>query len=183
MAIKTFTTGEVLTAADTNTYLANSGLVYITSGTFSQADCKVQGCFSATYDNYRLVISNFTTSGGNRATAFQLLQGATALGNNYNFGGFYCTYGAANGTVTGSAQAYWQTFSTAASTDSGGTIEIQRPFISDQTTYQLLGTNYDAYYAQAGNNTNVASCDGFRITNLSSDTNAFSYAVYGYRKA
>jgi hypothetical protein len=29
MAIKTFTTGEVLTAADTNTYLANSGLVYV----------------------------------------------------------------------------------------------------------------------------------------------------------
>jgi hypothetical protein len=27
MAIKTFTTGEVLTAADTNTYLANSGLI------------------------------------------------------------------------------------------------------------------------------------------------------------
>ena len=33
MAIKTFTTGEVLTAADTNTYLANSGLVYVASGT------------------------------------------------------------------------------------------------------------------------------------------------------
>ena len=31
MAIKTFTTGEVLTASDTNTYLANAGLVYITS--------------------------------------------------------------------------------------------------------------------------------------------------------
>ncbi len=29
MAVKTFTTGEVLTAADTNTYLNNGGLVYI----------------------------------------------------------------------------------------------------------------------------------------------------------
>jgi hypothetical protein len=33
MAIKTFTTGEVLTASDTNTYLANSGLVYVKSQT------------------------------------------------------------------------------------------------------------------------------------------------------
>jgi hypothetical protein len=31
MAIKTFTTGEVLTASDTNTYLANSGLVFETT--------------------------------------------------------------------------------------------------------------------------------------------------------
>jgi hypothetical protein len=29
MAIKTFTTGEVLTASDTNTYLANAGLVFV----------------------------------------------------------------------------------------------------------------------------------------------------------
>ena len=29
MAIKTFTTGEVLTASDTNTYLNNGGLVFI----------------------------------------------------------------------------------------------------------------------------------------------------------
>jgi hypothetical protein len=177
-----FTTGQVFTSAAAND-MANSGLTYITSGTFSQADCKVQGCFSATYDNYRLVISNFTTSGGSRATAFQLLQGATALGNNYNFGGFYCTYAGGNGVVFSSAQAYWQGFSTNATADSAGVFEIQRPFISDQTTYQLLGTNFDAYYAQAGNNTNVASCDGFRITNLSGDTNAFSYALYGYRKA
>jgi hypothetical protein len=30
MAIKTFTSGAVLTSADTNTYLNNGGLVYIT---------------------------------------------------------------------------------------------------------------------------------------------------------
>jgi hypothetical protein len=52
MAIKTFVTGTVLTAADTNEYLANSGLVYITSTSAVplQATVTISGCFSATYD-------------------------------------------------------------------------------------------------------------------------------------
>lgn len=37
MAIKTFTGGEVLTAANTNTYLANAGLVYVAGASFSGA--------------------------------------------------------------------------------------------------------------------------------------------------
>jgi hypothetical protein len=61
MAIKTFTTGEVLTASDTNTYLANSGLVYITSATLSAT--ALDGIFTSDYDNYRIVISNIDQSG------------------------------------------------------------------------------------------------------------------------
>ena len=37
MAIQTFTSGQILTAADTNTYLANSCLTYVSSGSFSGA--------------------------------------------------------------------------------------------------------------------------------------------------
>lgn len=53
MAIKTFTTGEVLTASDTNTYLANSGLVFVKSQTIGSAvtSVTVSDAFSATYDN------------------------------------------------------------------------------------------------------------------------------------
>jgi hypothetical protein len=81
MPIKTFTAGEVLTAADTNTYLANSGLVYIgeTSATL-QASIVLNNIFSATYDVYRLqiqcvgannnvdLIMRLVTSGGTPAT-------------------------------------------------------------------------------------------------------------------
>ena len=53
MAVKTFTTGEVLTASDTNTYLANAGLVYITSTSVGTGgSLTVSNCFSATYNNY-----------------------------------------------------------------------------------------------------------------------------------
>ena len=59
MAIKTFTTGEVLTAADTNTYLANSGLVYVKSQTIGSAvsSVNVTSAFSSTYDNYVITLS------------------------------------------------------------------------------------------------------------------------------
>jgi hypothetical protein len=182
MAIKTFTTGEVLTASDTNTYLANSGLVYITSGTFAQADCKVQSCFSATYDNYLLVLSNFTTSAF-RQSAFQFLVGATATGNGYNYGGWYVGFGGASSVQNATAQAYMALIGTSTSGEGGGVWNIQRPFLVDQTTIQGQGTSLDGAIMQSGNNTNATSFDGWRITNLTSDTNNFSYAVFGYRKA
>ena len=53
MAIKTFTTGEVLTASDTNTYLANAGLVYIAATTASaQTTIAIDNCFTTTYAHY-----------------------------------------------------------------------------------------------------------------------------------
>ena len=76
MAIKTFTTGEVLTAADTNTYLANSGLVYITSGSLSTATTQFQGCFSSTYDNYVIVLDKLQTA-SNADIYFRFMTGST----------------------------------------------------------------------------------------------------------
>jgi len=77
MAIKTFTTGEVLTASDTNTYLANSGLVAIAptsvagtgvtvsnaTVTFSASSAvNVNGVYSATYRNYKVLINISSSS-------------------------------------------------------------------------------------------------------------------------
>ena len=182
MAIKTFTTGEVLTASDTNTYLANSGLVYITSGTSSGTDIRLTPIFNSNYDNYRIILSNFTT-GAVRTIAAQLTTGTTVNGSSYNYGGWYVTYAAGlNGAVNAAAQAYWSIL-TSSTNDSACVWDIQRPFIADTTTFQLQANNFDASYYSNGNNTIVQSYDGIRITNLTSDTCNFSYAVYGYRKA
>ena len=57
MAIKTFTANSVLTAADTNTYLANSGLVYVTSQTVGTAvaSVTVSSAFNSSFDSYKIV--------------------------------------------------------------------------------------------------------------------------------
>ena len=67
MAVKTFTTGEVLTASDTNTYLANSGLVYIAGASASAVNrLNISNCFTSAYAGYRVVVTPVThTTGGN----------------------------------------------------------------------------------------------------------------------
>ena len=79
MAIKTFTAGEVLTAADTNTYLANSGLVYVTSATIgtSVASVTLTNAFNSTYDNYRIIISGGANS---VASGASLVLGSSVTG-------------------------------------------------------------------------------------------------------
>ena len=64
MAIKTFTSGEILTAANTNEFLANSGLVFVKSQTIGATvpSVDVTDCFSATYDAYRVVVSGGAAS-------------------------------------------------------------------------------------------------------------------------
>lgn len=67
MSVKVFTTGEVLTASDTNTFLANSGLVYIKQQTVGSgvASVEVTGAFSSTYDNYRIIMTGGTQNANN----------------------------------------------------------------------------------------------------------------------
>ena len=90
MAVKTFTTGEVLTASDTNTYLANAGLVYVTSTTVGSAvsSVTISNCFSSTYDAYSVV-----WIGGTASTLgdMRLQLGTTATGYAYNL--IYTIYG------------------------------------------------------------------------------------------
>ena len=65
MAVKTFTTGEVLTAADTNTYLNNGGLVWIKTATVTNAadsGTAFRSIFTSTYDAYRIVCHTLTAA-------------------------------------------------------------------------------------------------------------------------
>jgi len=89
MAIKTFTTGEVLTASDTNTYLANSGLVYITQATIGSAVAivNIANCFSSLFDNYRVTIRTNSATG----TAAILMQYGTGTATTTNYKSFLTT--------------------------------------------------------------------------------------------
>jgi hypothetical protein len=84
MAIKTFTTGEVLTASDTNTYLANSGLVYVGGTSFSaQSTVNLDSVFSATYQNYKIEL--FITASSQVMLQYRLrVGGASNTTANYS---------------------------------------------------------------------------------------------------
>ncbi len=65
MAVKTFTQAEQLTAADTNTYLANAGLVHIKTATVTNAadsGTSFRSIFDGTSNAYRIVCHTLTAS-------------------------------------------------------------------------------------------------------------------------
>jgi hypothetical protein len=90
MAIKTFTTGEVLTASDTNTYLANSGLQYVDGATFAGAASFDVTGFTSDYLFYELRISVAAASG--TSVTGVLFSGATARATNYYGATFFAGY-------------------------------------------------------------------------------------------
>jgi hypothetical protein len=183
MAIKTFTTGEVLTAADTNTYLANSGLVYITSGTVTSGSSylEILNCFSATYDNYRIVMSGWQTS-ASQGMAFYLGTNATA---GIYYGSVY--YDQYTGAVTGTARtdagnAILCGLSESAVTNGSYTFDITNPFLSTYTnshgTYNAR--NFSGWHGGMANNT--TSYTGIRFRNETGTLTAGKVRIYGYRQ-
>jgi hypothetical protein len=191
MAVQTFTSGQILTAEDTNTYLANAGLVYVASATFTAGSTPTgtsfNSVFSATYDNYKIVFN----SNGNGTAAFyefRLRAAGTAPAAGYYSNGITMTSNAT--TVSGSAvvdAAYFGLGSQQAGTDRCHTeLELFDPFLAQMTGFRMSAGTYVGgfgynYTAQGQHNV-ATSYDGFAIS-LPSGTFSGTITVYGYRKA
>lgn len=181
MAIKTFTNAVPLPASDINTYLANAGLVYVTSvavGT-GVSSVTVSNAFSATYDNYLVQYSGQmsilctinTTLGASATGYYNALQytnyaapGAGLIVNNNVTGAF--TFSGVGGTNYATyAVEFWGPYLAQPT-------KVRAPYISSTDTGTFSGfhnaaTSYSAFTATASGGT----FQGGTIT------------VYGYRKA
>ena len=189
MAIKTFTTGEVLTAADTNTYLANSGLVYITSGSLSTATTDFVGCFTSTYTNYRIVITGPQVNSA-ADIYLRLLDGTSPVATDY----YYVALGANVATTiqnsfgNGSNEFYtgWTTTSGGTSTNIGGLVfDILNPFTTFRTTFTGSGLSYQTnwkHFTSSGTQGTATAYSGLRISTLTAATITGTATIYGYRK-
>ena len=184
MAIKTFTTGEGLTASDTNTYLNSGGLVYITQANFASSGVTVANCFSSVYDNYRLVIQNTTAT---TDTALNLGFNASTGATYYGFGSYQnynstTTTGIANAVATARAQ-----IGIIGSVNCCAIIDVYSPFLS---TYTQAASSGNTQSGSPQRNTFTildyggVSNTGFSINVTSPQTmGGGSVIVYGYRKA
>lgn len=194
MAIKTFTAGSVLTASDTNTYLANSGLVYIKSGTATSGiSFDLTECFSSTYDSYRVVINNVRINNGD-TLAMQLLSNTTPANTNYYVSVIRFDIGAnAVSTVRSNGDSYaaigYATNSAGASCSAS--FDVSNPFSAVTTSIMGQGTDSRgasgyAAWQFAGIHNVASSYNGIRIASVTGAPNTFSsgtITVYGYRKA
>jgi hypothetical protein len=189
MAIKTFTTGEVLTASDTNTYLNNGGLVYISQVTqTSGTNLDITSCFSATYDAYKIVCTDLRLSAAALISA-TMLSGSTPAASNWTWASTRFDYTAnawnfAKGTADSFARGVGLGTVTTAS---GFTFDIINPWLSQYTIVQATATDPRGTSGYTIINTNgmlanTTSYNGIRLFVDSTPTYANMKAtVYGYR--
>lgn len=188
MAVKTFTDSTSLPASDINTYLTNSGLVYITQATVvgTPTTLTIDNCFTSTYENYRIVIKynsatagypavyiNWRASGSTAATATyaQMGTGRTSANTDTAYG----SSGATNayvGSIPGSLS--FDVFSPANSA-------VQTTTLGQSNFYD--GTNFAMRNTGTFHNV-TAAYDGFLLTAASSTfTTNLTVRVYGYRQS
>lgn len=182
MSVKTFTAGSVLTASDTNTYLANAGLVYITTGTLSGGTFNVDSCFTSTYKNYVLV-ANITGSAASFCSLRMRAAGSTDSGANYNRRGFYNVgAGPVNYSGTGETSMFFAQYGT---TNAGFTVcELANPQAAARTVAFINNMDSAVYdqYQIVDTVATTTQYDGFSLI-ANSGTLAGTVVVYGRRTA
>jgi hypothetical protein len=188
MAIKTFTTGEVLTASDTNTYLANSGLVYVGQTTTGSAVTTItlDNIFTSTYNAYKIVMAGGTSTAVTVCT-MQLLNSSGSVVNTEYYETFvYSAYSGSTVLAANSSNvSAWQRFGGAIqSGGTFGTCELINPFNSTTTTY-IASPRADQAGGNAGQSTGIqnstTSCRGIRLVVSSGTVSNCVVTAYGYR--
>lgn len=183
MAVKTFTDNTSLPASDINSFLANSGLVYVKSQAIvaGSATTVVTNAFSTTYDNYRIVLTGLQTSAG-QGLAVKL--GSTATGYYGNM--VYALFNATAYTfVPQNNAAFWFAGLTdGAAPTTYSTFDLMSPFLAARTAMNggYYGRGYSGTFA--GLLENTTSYTDISFFNDSSGTlSGGTITVYGYRKA
>ena len=173
-------TTQLATTAFAN---AASGLVLVASQSFSTASSvSVNNCFSATYDNYRVVLRSIGTT--DVSVSLRLRVSGTD-----NSGASYTTRRVIfDGTVTGTSQAATTSALVMIAGNNGGqsSIDITSPFIATPTFFSLVST------ARGASDFNVNTLGGYHDQSVSYDgitlfpasgTFTGTVRVYGYKNS
>lgn len=178
MAVKTWTT-ERVTSADINTYLTNSGMVYITQQTVGTgvSSVTISNCFSSTYDAYKITMIGGTSNTA-QAIAFRL--GASTTGYFAALQYITFTTGAAVIATDNNASA-WSWTGEANATFCHMNVDVLNPFAAKYTTYSGGYNGQDIYGTIGGVHKVAASYTGFTLSVAGTMTGSI-IRVYGYRQ-
>jgi len=164
------------------TAVGNSGLVYVTSTTFTGSTVDVSNCFTSTYDTYRIVCR---FSVGTSYLRYNLLaSGSPIVGGSYYSAGFQIA--AIVGTLNASVQAattFYNVFANSMAADAFFTQDINY-FPTARSMWTTVGvnpSNADTETRSGGYHSSGTTFDGFRLTSGATMTGKLQ--VYGYRKA
>lgn len=200
MTYPSFTTGEVLTAADMNSvglWKITTGITVssvggtaatVSNGTVTigtaNTSVTVSGAFSSDFDNYKIIINGGTASG---ADAVAIRLGSTNTG--YYFGMNRASYdtGTAN-TLNDNNQVYWR-YACIANTDTlSADVDLFDPFNAKPTRIHAwwIDARAGAFSSGAGAGylAGTTSYTAFSLIPITGGTTltGSTIRVYGYRK-
>jgi hypothetical protein len=191
MAVKTFSVGELATSADVNTYLANAGLVYVTSATASGTAqfLTLQNCFTSTYDNYRITVTNAGSGVNATSIGFQMLNGSTPYtASNYSFGFVgLSTVGASTNTSYNADTKASFVNAYGAVMNSGCSFDCFSPYLTKITQFfgqsVAINSGLNGYDIRNGVMLveTASSYDGIRVTTTGGNFTG-TVTIHGYRK-
>ena len=170
-------------ASDVNTYLANSGLVFVKQQTVGTAvsSVTVTDAFSSTYDNYRISITGITPSA---TDSFRFRLGSSTTGH---YGSMYYDSwdGAVTGTLrVGNASSIYISLDEGSAKTSALIFDVISPNLAQAT--QMSGTwtgrGYSGFFG--GLQTSSTQYTSFVLLPDSSGTfTGGTITVHGYRKS
>jgi hypothetical protein len=198
LATDTEVSGSYLTLASASTTYqtkATAGLTLLNTTSFTaQTTVSINDVFSATYDNYRIIInSNNSTVSAQSNFLRMRVGGADNSSSNYRWSGSYIFDNSATPTVNGQASNGLGTsfYSGGSSSTAGFTgaivLDLSNPFATKHTSYTSLAYSYDQFGTRGGIDSQggvmsvTTSYTGFTIVpNTGNITGTVS--VYGYNK-
>jgi hypothetical protein len=188
MAIKSFTSGEILTAADTNAYLTNAGLVYVNSVTPTAATTVgLNSCFTSTYANYRVIVTPVSAAGSTDIDIRLRVGGVAAVGANYYMTNIFSGAGLITSSSENTRTSFRGAFLGAAGNATFNSIafDIYGPQLAIATRYQLQSSGWDgtniANRSATGYHSLATAYDGIEF--LGSSAITATITVFGYRQA
>jgi hypothetical protein len=168
-----------------------SGLVFLSGGTVTaSASANFDSVFSATYDNYRVIISDITTSGTGVSAFLKMRVGgvtnsaAAYTSQNMRVFAGPTTSAASVTNDTGGLQV-WSCGTSPANNSGACIIDFTQPFLAKPTTILSIShvyyDNTNSYFFGTGGGTHIVSSsfDGFNI-NQNTTTCSYKYKIYGY---
>jgi hypothetical protein len=170
--------------------LNETGLVLVTSGTLSLTATDFVGCFTSTYDNYRVIIRNATLSAATDL-CWTLLTGVTPITGNY-FLAFRGITSTGSGFDQSSQAAAFGRTGGASNSAAGSRIQVSMDIVQPALVAPTMVTS-NAYMLLAGTGeyaTRVGGCahdsatahNGLRIQSAGGQTIGGQVEIYGYRK-
>jgi hypothetical protein len=162
---------------------AGSGLAFISRTTIGSAvsSVTVSGAFSADYDNYRIVFKVESASTGSYLEP--TLGSATTGYYRVNYGGSYTAFGTTVAAYGTQNATHFNDFLTMNTGGGGGFLEIQSPFLADQTFVQAAVVNTVGVGHAFGYLNDTTSHTSITFTTNTGTITGGTIDVYGYAKA